>query len=142
MNKKLKTHSTRGVLSLLLAQAVVMQSVHAQEDFGGDFGSPPPPPDMGTPAVSTPGNMGHSNSGAGSNSKDGGSGPLAPAQKDKFAKAAIEDITDANFPEIIESFDFPNADIQDIVKAISELTGKNFIIDNGLRGKITILAPS
>jgi general secretion pathway protein D len=142
MNKKLKTHSTRGVLTLLIAQAVALQSVHAQEDFGGDFGSPPPPPDMGTPTMSTPGNMGHSNSGAGSNSKDGGSGPLAPAQKEKFAKAAIEDITDANFPEIIESFDFPNADIQDIVKAISELTGKNFIIDNGLRGKITILAPS
>lgn len=67
---------------------------------------------------------------------------LSPDQKDKFAKANPEDITDENFPEVIESFDFPNVDINDVIKAISELTGKNFIIDPGVRGKITIIAPS
>ena len=57
--------------------------------------------------------------------------------------ANIEDITNENYPELIESFDFPNADISDVVKAISELTGKNFIIDsNAVHGKITIVAPT
>src|SRR6185503_4913849 len=67
---------------------------------------------------------------------------LTTPQKQKFAKANPEDITDENFPETIESFDFPNVDINDVIKAISELTGKNFIIDPGVRGKITIIAPS
>lgn len=67
---------------------------------------------------------------------------LSTEQKDKFAKANPEDITSENFPETIESFDFPNVDINDVIKAISELTGKNFIIENGVRGKITIIAPS
>lgn len=63
-------------------------------------------------------------------------------QRPRFADANLEDITNENFPELIESFDFPNADIGDVIKAISELTGKNFIIDPGVRGKITIIAPS
>ncbi len=67
---------------------------------------------------------------------------LTESQKSKFAKASPEDITNENFPETIESFDFPNVDINDVIKAISELTGKNFIIDPGVRGKITIVAPS
>ena len=69
-------------------------------------------------------------------------GVLTSKQKSKFAKAGAEDITSENFPETIESFDFPNVDITDIIKAISELTGKNFIIDSTVRGKITIVAPS
>lgn len=90
--------------------------------------------DFGTPAAEPPTSTGSSKSESGS--------VLSKKQKDKFSKAGIEDITDENFPEVIESFDFPNADIQDVVKAISELTGKNFIIDQGVRGKITIMAPS
>lgn len=123
------------VVSLLLAQALAFQPVMAQEDFDGDFAAPPPPPDFANEAPAATSSNG--NSGGGESA-----GLLSKTQKEKFAKARIEDITDANFPEIIESFDFPNADIQDIVKAISELTGKNFIVDNGLRGKITIIAPS
>ncbi|HMN67700.1 MAG TPA: type II secretion system secretin GspD [Bdellovibrionales bacterium] len=59
-----------------------------------------------------------------------------------LAEAAIEDITNENFPDMIESFDYPNADVADVIKAISELTGKNFIVDPQVRGKITIIAPS
>lgn len=98
-----------------------------------DLMQAPPPPPMGLPGPNT-------------NSDDSAVKPdgetLKGDRKERFAKAAIEDITDENFPETIDSFDFPNADIQDIVKAISELTGKNFIIDPGVRGKITIIAPS
>lgn len=60
----------------------------------------------------------------------------------KFSDANPEDITNENFPDLVESFDYPNAEISEIVKAISKLTGKNFILDNNVRGKITIIAPS
>lgn len=59
-----------------------------------------------------------------------------------LAQADIEEITNDNFPDLIESFDYPNADIADLVKAISELTGKNFIVDPNVHGKITVIAPS
>lgn len=59
-----------------------------------------------------------------------------------FARANPEDITNENFPNLIESFDYPNADIAEIVKAISKLTGKNFILEKGVTGKISIIAPS
>lgn len=73
---------------------------------------------------------------------DSKSGILSKKQQEKFSRTDTEDITNENFPETIESFDFPNADIADIVKAVSELTGRNFILDPGVRGKITIIAPS
>jgi general secretion pathway protein D len=63
--------------------------------------------------------------------------PGAPA----LADAQIEDMTDANYPDLVEA-NFPNAEITDVVKAISQLTNKNFIIDPGVRGKITIIAPT
>lgn len=59
-----------------------------------------------------------------------------------MAEATDKDITDENFPDLIKNFDYPNADIGDMVKAISELTGKNFIIDPAVKGKITIIAPT
>jgi hypothetical protein len=40
------------------------------------------------------------------------------------------------------NMDFADADIQDVVKQISEITGKNFILDERVRGKITIISPS
>lgn len=63
--------------------------------------------------------------------------------KKRFSKAEPEDINNKNFPDLIQSFDYTNAEISEVVKAISKLTGKNFIIDPGAtRGKITIIAPS
>lgn len=59
-----------------------------------------------------------------------------------FSEANPEDITNENFPNLIESFDYPNADISEVVTAISKLTGKRFIIDPGVRGKISIISPS
>ncbi len=76
------------------------------------------------------------------NRESGGSSKQKVDVRELISKADIEDITNENFPEIVESFDFPNAEITDIAKAISELTGKNFIIDPGVRGKITIISPS
>jgi general secretion pathway protein D len=39
------------------------------------------------------------------------------------------------------TIDFDNVDIQVFIKFISELTGKNFIIDDKVKGKVTIISP-
>ncbi|WP_415063999.1 type II secretion system secretin GspD [Bdellovibrio sp.] len=131
-----------GIASLMTAQ-LVGPAAHAQFE---DFPPPPPPPDFddsGSNFPSAPSTLpGSPASGASRGHNKGANDVLSKTAKDKFAKAPIEDINSANFPETIESFDFPNVEITDVIKAISELTGKNFIIDPGVRGKITIIAPS
>lgn len=123
-------------------------------DFGGsDAGLPPDPgPTFGSggsddssggrtfPRVnggsSGAGSAGSRNSSAGATpkiTKSSGAPSLADAQ--------IEDMTDENYPDLVEA-NFPNAEITDVIKAIGQLTGKNFIIDPGVRGKISIIAPS
>lgn len=113
--------------------------------IGNEFDNMPPgagfpPPDTFTPPTAPPTNVGRGG---------GGGGPAGTPRvrmsgdvKERFSDANIEDITNANFPETIESFDFPNADIKDVIKAISELTGKNFIIESTISGRVTIMAPS
>ena len=76
--------------------------------------------------------------------------PLATAQAGQkgkisglsFNSSSIEDIDSKNFPDKIKSFDYPNAKISDIVKAMSNLTGLNFIVDPSIKGSISIIAPS
>ncbi len=123
---KVSKKTALGIASVLTAQ----QIAHAQS-FPPP---PPPPPPPSMPAAPEP-SISHSDSG---NKLSG----LSKKQQEKFSKAGLEDITNENFPEAIESFDFPNVEITDVIKAIGELTGKNFIIDPGVRGKITIIAPT
>jgi general secretion pathway protein D len=40
------------------------------------------------------------------------------------------------------TIDFDNVDIALFIKFISELTGKNFVIDTGVKGKVTIISPT
>src|SRR5262245_52905944 len=44
--------------------------------------------------------------------------------------------------EGVVNLDFHDVDIQDVVKAISEITGKNFVLDDRVRGKVTVISPS
>lgn len=44
--------------------------------------------------------------------------------------------------ERLITMDFQDVDISVLVKFISEITGKNFIVDEKVRGKITIISPS
>ena len=48
----------------------------------------------------------------------------------------------ARQPEQFVSIDFNNVDINVFIKFISELTGKNFVVDQRVRGKVTIISPS
>ncbi|NLA75924.1 MAG: hypothetical protein GX846_10725, partial [Deltaproteobacteria bacterium] len=40
------------------------------------------------------------------------------------------------------SIDFDNVDISSLIKVISELTGKNFLVDPNVKGRVTIISPS
>lgn len=106
----------------------------AQEDVGFDQPETLPPP------PSPPASSGGPSASGGENKPT--QGFVSKKTGKSLAEAGIEDITNENFPDMIESFDYPNADVADLVKAISELTGKNFVVDPQVRGKITIIAPS
>lgn len=40
------------------------------------------------------------------------------------------------------ALDFKNIELQDLIKTISELTGRNFVYDERVRGKVTIISPT
>ena len=40
------------------------------------------------------------------------------------------------------SIDFHDADIRAVIKFISELTGKNFVVDSKVKGKVTVISPT
>ena len=68
---------------------------------------------------------------------------LKKEEKEKFSKAFPEDINNETFPQTIESFDFRNANIMDLISAIGKITGRNFILDSqDIKGTVTIIAPS
>ncbi|MEY4616633.1 MAG: type secretion system protein GspD [Pseudomonadota bacterium] len=125
---------------MIFALLVVAANGRAQfED--NEFPPPPPPPPTGF--GEEPNTLSSRPTPMGSSSSAGKSGSLISKDKrDKLAQASVDEINDKNYPELIDSFDYNNAEISDVIKAISELTGKNFIIDPGVRGKITIIAPT
>jgi general secretion pathway protein D len=133
------------MLSGILALSVASAQPGPPDDFLGedDFDAPPPgtfvpseppPPGMEPPPIEAPPSYGGS---SGSRGSGGGAKKRRP-----ISDASSDEITNENYPDLIDSFDYPNAEITDVIKAMSELTGKNFIVDPGVRGKITIIAPS
>ncbi|OQY51239.1 MAG: type II secretion system protein GspD [Desulfobacteraceae bacterium 4572_87] len=61
----------------------------------------------------------------------------------KPSVAAREEISlRSNDTEPAVTIDFDRVDIPIFIKFISELTGKNFVIDKGVRGKVTIISPN
>ena len=69
--------------------------------------------------------------------------PKGKQNKIPFSRSLPEDISNKNFPDTIENFDYPNASLLELAEAIGKLTGLNFIIDPGLSAKrIKIIAPS
>jgi general secretion pathway protein D len=71
----------------------------------------------------------------------------APATKKAAQRGAGQDGSQAGQREARGGTDgtihlnFRNADILQIINLMSELTGKNFLVDDKVRGKITIIAP-
>ena len=61
-------------------------------------------------------------------------------QKTKKGKASAQPAKKEAAKKYV-TIDFDNVDISVLVKFISELTGKNFIIDDKVKGKVTIISP-
>lgn len=131
-------------------QAFPQNSNTGQSDFGNNGNPGLPGGASGTPPVNDAGFGGSTSKRAATPamapSKALVKSPAAPAKdakgKTSLANASVDEITNENFPDLIESFDYPNAEITDVIHAISQLTGKNFIIDPAVRGKISIIAPT
>ena len=60
--------------------------------------------------------------------------PSGPAQAQETGKPKT--------PEQFISIDFNNVDINVFIKFMSELTGTNFVVDQRVKGKVTIISPS
>src|SRR3989304_216658 len=58
--------------------------------------------------------------------------PQLPSGKQTAAKSGDRMVT----------LDFNNVDLQTFVKFISELTGKNFVLDEKVQGKVTVISPT
>ena len=39
------------------------------------------------------------------------------------------------------NFDFEEADLRAVIQAVAEFTGKNFLVDPAVKGKVTVMAP-
>ncbi len=66
--------------------------------------------------------------------------PLPPAPVAVNPAPAPAQKAPAKEPRYV-TIDFDNVDIQVFIKFVSELTGKNFIVDDKVRGKVTIVSP-
>ena len=64
---------------------------------------------------------------------DGRHGAIAQSKLQPFRAAAGD-------KEI--SINFDNAPIMDVIDAMSRVTGKNFIVDRGVTGTVTVIAPT
>ncbi|MDF1590859.1 MAG: type II secretion system secretin GspD [Desulfobacterales bacterium] len=51
-------------------------------------------------------------------------------------------VPDKNSADRFVTIDFNNVDITVFIKFISELTGKNFVVDNRVKGNVTIISPA
>ncbi len=74
----------------------------------------------------------------------GGTTPGGVIERAAPAPIKIEDETGlgAGGKEMVTDFNFPDADILDIAKSLGKLTGKNFILDKDVKGRVTIISNS
>jgi len=66
--------------------------------------------------------------------------PVMPPPQEKAHPEKRADTEKPDDPYV--TIDFDNVDIPIFIKFISELTGKNFVIDKAVRGKVTIVSPT
>ena len=45
-------------------------------------------------------------------------------------------------PEEVSSFNFNNSGIKEFVNFVGDMTGKRFVIDDDVKGKVTVLSPT
>ena len=68
------------------------------------------------------------------------------ASGEKFDPIPVDtetgDVSPKQAKEIVNDFNFPDADILDIAKTLGKLTGKNFIHDKDVKGRVSIISNS
>lgn len=90
------------------------------------------------------GGGGNFNNGGGSQVSGGGSPTSTRAQgaPKEPPSIRINDETGEGSKEVVTDFNFPDAEIMDIAKTLGKLTGKNFILDKNVKGRVTIISNS
>jgi general secretion pathway protein D len=122
-----------------------------EEEEDTDFGNPgeqpsnfPPPAGAfngdnnsgGSPQRGAP-------SGSGKGVSFGGSATSSGIiSKKNVASIQLDAETGEGGRELVSDFNFPDADIMDIAKTLGRLTGKNFIFDKDVKGRISIVSNS
>ena len=119
-----------------------------------DFDFPPPPGATGgnfNPPERTPPPRGGSDSprpsfgGAPAGSSSGismGGSQNGVVSSRTVSPLNIDSETGEGSKETVTDFNFPDADILDIAKTLGKLTGKNFILDKDVKGRISIVTNS
>jgi len=71
--------------------------------------------------------------------------PLTPASPPKAASASAPSASKSTASEQAGRYvtiDFDSVDIQVFIKFVSEMTGRNFVIDDKVKGKVTVVSPN
>jgi general secretion pathway protein D len=58
----------------------------------------------------------------------------------KMSEAYLEEINTKNFPDMIDTFDYPDIEVKEMIKIMGELTGKRFIYSDKISGKVSIIS--
>ena len=72
----------------------------------------------------------------------GGGTPGGVIMHSEVQPIKIDDESAIGSKEVVTDFNFPDADILDIAKTLGKLTGKNFILDKEVKGRISIISNS
>jgi general secretion pathway protein D len=100
------------------------------DDGGGAF---PPPGESG-------GSAGANGGGGNTVDVEGSKSGVVSGKNNQALRVDPEGSAGSN--EVVTDFNFPDADILDIAKALGKLTGQNFILDKDVKGRITIISNS
>jgi general secretion pathway protein D len=80
--------------------------------------------------------------GGGGVSLGGNSSSSGIISKKNVASIQLDAETGEGGRELVSDFNFPDADIMDIAKTLGRLTGKNFIFDKDVKGRISVISNS
>lgn len=115
-----------------------------QSSVGNTGGSSGGSPGGGSPSGGTPRGGGtYSTAGnSGGNTSMGGGPNGGVVTHRSVQNIEVNNETGDGSKELVTDFNFPDADILDIAKTLGKLTGKNFILDKDVKGRITIVSNS
>ncbi len=108
---------------------------------GGMTSGNPPPPPPGRGGSGAPGGGADPMANQGTVQVGGGT-PGGVISHSNVRSLRIDDETGEGSRDVVTDFNYPDADIMDIAKTLGKLTGKNFIIDKDVKGRITIISNS